>query len=222
MIVLHYLQNSRAQRILWLLEEIGAPYELKVYQRNRSNNLAPESLKRIHPLGKSPVIEDDGVIIAESAVIVEHLLEKHTQGQYAPKESEAWLAARYWMHFVEGSLAPPMVTLHIFSVARRRVPFFVRPILMLIPDQLTKLYYGPTLKAHLDLVEDQLTKHPFIAGDTLTGADFMIIFLLESALHAGTPLGPNTVAYVHRIHARPAYQAALKAAGVPYKYATRV
>ena len=219
MITLHYLENSRSHRILWMLEELGAQYKLEVYRRDKRTNLAPASMKAIHPLGKSPVLTDGDVTVAESGAIVEYLAERCEGMHMMPTEGEDGRQCRYWLHFAEGSLMAPLVTRYVFSVAGNKVPFFLRPVLMFVPNAIEKAYLSQTIKGNLDFVESHLTGREFFVGDALSVADVMMIFPLEAATGRTKDVGPNTRAYVKRIQARPAYQAALKAAGLPYVYA---
>ena len=218
-LTLHYLVNSRAQRILWMLEELGLPYEVEVYPRDPKTNLAPEALKAVHPLGKSPVITDGSVVVAESGAIIEYLAQTHAPETMIPSDPEALRQYRYWMHYAEGSLMPLLVTSYIFRVAGGKVPVLARPVLMAVPKAMVKAYYGPTLKTHMDFVEGYLGERTWFAGEAISGADIQMSFPLETS--AGRVEGdyPNIRAYVARVHARPAYQRALKAVGVDYAYA---
>ena len=206
MIIVHHLENSRSQRILWLLEELGLPYEVKRYERNKQTMLAPPELKVIHPLGKSPVIEDDGQVVAETAAIVEYLVDK-SGNLGAPQDRADALRYRFWLHYAEGSLMPPLLVKLVLA----RVPIF---------GKLAMKRIQPMIDVHLDYVESQLAKHTWFAGDAMTGADIMMSFPLEAARsRAGlTASRPATIAWLAKIHARPAYQRAL-AAGGPYAYA---
>jgi len=206
-IIVHHLENSRSQRILWLLEELGLPYEVRRYARDPKTMLAPEALKRIHPLGKSPMIEDEGRILVETAAIVEYLVEKGDGRFAAPAHRDAALRYRQFLHYAEGSLMPPLFMLLVLS----RVPLFGRAAMK---------RFQPMVDVHLDYVETVLAEHPWFAGDTISAADIMMSFPLEAARsRAGLDTSrPATIAWLDRIHARPAYRAAL-AQGGPYAYA---
>ena len=210
MIVVHHLENSRSQRILWLLEELGLPYEVKRYERNKATMLAPPELKRIHPLGKSPVIvdtDDGGRVVAETGAIVEYLVEKADGRLGPPADRDGALRYRFWTHYAEGSMMPPL----LLTLVLGRIPFF---------GKRAQRRIRPMIDTHLDYVEGELAQHPWFAGDTLSGADVMMSFPLEAA-RSRAGLGasrPATIAWLDKVHARPAYQRAL-AAGGPYAYA---
>jgi len=206
-IIVHHLENSRSQRVLWLLEELELPYEVRRYARNPKTMLAPEALKRLHPLGKSPMIEDDGRILVETGAIVEYLVAKGDGRFVAPAHRDAALRYRQFLHYAEGSLMPPLFVLLVLG----RVPLFGRTAMK---------RFQPMVDVHLDYVENVLATQPWFAGDTISAADIMMSFPLEAARsRAGLDASrPATIAWLDRIHARPAYQAAL-AQGGPYAYA---
>ncbi|MES2045316.1 MAG: glutathione S-transferase [Pseudomonadota bacterium] len=208
-IIVHHLENSRSQRILWMLEELGLPYEIKRYERDRKTMLAPPELKRVHPLGKSPVIEDsdDGRIVAETGAIVEYLVEKADGRLGAPAHRDDALRYRFWLHYAEGSLMPPLLIKLVLS----RVPLMGKAAMKRIQ---------PMIDVHLDYVESELAQRPWFAGDEMTAADVMMSFPIEAARsRAGLDASrPATIAWLAKVHARPAYQAAL-AKGGPYAYA---
>ncbi|GGF59512.1 glutathione S-transferase [Alteromonas lipolytica] len=219
-LILHHLNNSRSQRILWLLEELQVEYEIKHYQRDATTNLAPDSLKAIHPLGRAPVITHNGEALAESGAIIEYLIDTFGT-QFKPAGDIAALNQyRYWMHFAEGSLMPPLVARLVLSKAKEKAsPFFMKPVVAKIVDAITAAYYGPNLKASLNYVNDYLSEHEWFAGDTLTGADFQMSFPLE-AMQGRVGKGQYAAidAYVQKIHARKAYQRGLEKGG-EYAYA---
>lgn len=208
-IVVHHLNNSRSQRVLWMLEELGLPYSIKRYQRDAKTMLAPPELKQVHPLGKSPVIEDtDGEgAIAETGAIVEYLVDKADGRLGAPAKRADALRYRFWLHYAEGSLMPPLLLKLVVS----RIPVFGKVALKRIQ---------PMIDVHLDYVESELVQRPWFAGDQMTAADIMMSFPLEAARsRAGLDASrPATIAWLAKVHARPAYQAAL-AKGGPYAYA---
>ncbi|MDB5707686.1 MAG: Glutathione S-transferase [Sphingomonas bacterium] len=208
-IIVHHLENSRSQRILWMLEELGLPYEVKRYERNKQTMLAPPELKKVHPLGKSPVIEDtdDERVIAETGAIIDYLVEK-AGGKLGPAvHRDAVLRYRQFLHYAEGSLMPPLLVLLVVN----RIPFLGKKAAKRIQ---------PMVDVHLDYVEAELASRPWFAGDEISGADIMMSFPLEAARsRAGLNASrPHTIAWLDKIHARPAYRAAL-AAGGPYAYA---
>jgi glutathione S-transferase len=207
MIVVHHLENSRSQRILWLLEELGLPYEIRRYERNRKTMLAPPELKRVHPLGKSPMIEDDGRIVVESGAIAEYVVEKADNRLGPPARRDDRLRYRHFLHYAEGSMMPPLLAMLVV----RRLGLLGRPARAPIQKMLDQ---------HLDWLETELADRPWFAGDAFTAADVMMSFPLEASRHrAGLDEGrPNLVDWLERIHARPAYGAALRKGG-PYAYA---
>ncbi len=220
MLTVHHLNNSRSQRVLWLLEELEVPYTITHHQRDPKTNLAPESLKAVHPLGKSPLLDDDGQIVAESAVILEHLIERYgPQLQAAP--GEAAQQARYWLHYAEGSLMPFLVMSLVFQkIKTAPMPFFIRPIAKGIADQVMKAFVEPNVSNNLRYVDAHLAKNTWFAGEQLSIADFQMSFPLEAAMHRSALAAqlPHIAEYVRRVQARPAYQRAL-AKGGPYDYA---
>jgi glutathione S-transferase len=220
MIIVHHLNNSRSQRILWLLEELGVEYEVKRYERDLKTMLAPPALREIHPLGKSPVIEDEGQVIAESGLIIEELAERYgqEQGLMPAAGSPERLRCRYWLHYAEGSAMPPLLLSLVFAKLREApMPFFIRPIARGIADQAMSSFIGPQLKLHLDYLEAELGRHEWFAGAQFSAADIQMSFPLEAAAsRAGLAGYPRIQAFLDRIHARPAYQRAL-ATGGPYE-----
>jgi glutathione S-transferase len=207
MIVVHHLENSRSQRVLWLLEELGLPYEVRRYERDRRTMLAPPELRRVHPLGKSPLIEDDGRIVAETGAIVDYLVEKADGRLGPPRRREEVLRYRHFLHYAEGSLMPPLLVMLVV----RRLGLLGRPARAPIQKM---------IDVHLDWLESELAGRPWFAGDQFTAADVMMSFPLEAARHRAGPdeRRPHLVDWLERIHARPAYGAALKKGG-PYAYA---
>ncbi len=207
MIVVHHLENSRSQRILWLLEELGLPYEVRRYERDRKTMLAPPELRRVHPLGKSPVMEDDGRVVAETGAIVEYLVDKADNRLGPPAKREDRLRYRHFLHYAEGSMMPPLLAMLVV----RRLGLLGRP---------ARAPVRKMLDQHLDWLETELADRPWFAGDAFTAADVMMSFPLEASRHRAG-LGesrPNLVDWLERIHARPAYGAALRKGG-PYAYA---
>ncbi len=220
MIIVHHLNNSRSQRVLWLLEELGVPYEVKRYERNAKTMLAPPELHAVHPLGKSPVITDGAHTIAETGAIVDYLIATYGDGRLIPPTgSEERLRYTYWLHFAEGSAMPPLVMTLVFGALPSRVPFFIRPVAKLISDNVQKSFLRPNIEAQLKLMEAELGKSAWFAGDQLTGADVMMSFPVEAAgTRGGLGDAPKLKHWLASVHARPAYQAALKRGG-QYAYA---
>lgn len=222
MLTLHHLNNSRSQRILWLLEELELPYQIKRYQRDPKTMLAPQELKAIHPLGKSPLITDDtpsGVVtIAESGAIIEYLLDTYGNGRFEPaRGTPEFLRYRFWLHYAEGSLMPLLLMKLIIGVVGKKSPLLVRPIANGIVAGINKAFLGPQLKLHLGYVESELARHTWFAGEEFTAADVQMSFPMEAAsARAGAAGRSHIDAFVKRIHARPAYQRALEKGG-PYE-----
>lgn len=223
MIVVHHLENSRSQRILWLLEELGVPYEVKRYERDRATMRAPPELRKVHPLGKSPVVSDEAGVHAESGAIVEYLAERYGGGRLIPPAgSPERLRYRYWLHYAEGSAMPPLLMRLVVSRMRTApMPFFAKPIARGIADKLDSQFISPQLNLHLDYMEAELGKFPWFAGAEFSAADIQMSFPLEAAAsRAGLDASrPKLRAFLDRIHARPAYARALDIGG-PYAYAT--
>ncbi|MDO8419940.1 MAG: glutathione S-transferase [Rubrivivax sp.] len=219
MITLHHLENSRSQRVLWLLEELGVPYEVQRYERDRKTMLAPPELAAVHPLGKSPVITDGDVTVAESGAIVEYLLDTYGKGRLRPPaDTPERRQFTYWLHFAEGSAMPPLLLKLVFDKVRTApVPFFIKPVVKAIADKVTKSFIAPNIKRQLDFMEAELATRPWFAGAKFTAADIQMSFPLEAAA-ARAGLGksrPRLMDWLSRIHARPAYKRALEVGG-PY------
>jgi glutathione S-transferase len=217
MIVVHHLNNSRSQRVLWLLEELGVPYEVKRYQRDAKTMLAPPELRAVHPLGKSPVIEDAGQTLAESGAIVEYLAERYGEGRLAPAAgTPARLRYRYWMHFAEGTAQPPLLMKLIFDrVEKAPMPFFVRPVARAIARRAKAGYVQPNIERNLDFMEGELAQREWFAGDAFSAADVQMSFPLEAARARGglDERRPRLMDFLARIHARPAYRRAIERGG---------
>ena len=223
MIKVHHLNNSRSQRILWMLEELNQEYEIIGYERDLKTLQGPKSLRNIHPLGKSPVITDDSngeqILIAESGAIVEYLLQNYGKNssliipETGSQQERDYL---YWLHFSEGSLMPPLLLRLIFDrVKKARVPFFVKPITKAVADKVLIEYVNPNINRLLDFIEASLKGKNWFLGDQLSGADIQMSFPLETSLARGLIDEHYTCiqSYVERIHEQPGYQAALKKGG---------
>ena len=222
MITVHHLENSRSQRVLWLLEELGLAYEVKRYARDPKTMLAPPELAAVHPLGKSPVITDGKVTVAESGAIVEYLLDTYGQGRLRPPPGTAeGRQFTYWLHFAEGSAMPPLLMKLVFDKVRTApVPFFIKPVVKAIADKVTKSFIAPNLQRQFDFMEAELAKRPWFAGAKFSAADIQMSFPVEAAAaRAGLDASrPRLMDWLKRIHARPAYQRALEVGG-PYSMA---
>ncbi|HVJ01943.1 MAG TPA: glutathione S-transferase [Sphingomonas sp.] len=206
-IIVHHLENSRSQRVLWLLEELGLPYEIRRYERDKVTMLAPSELRRIHPLGKSPVIEREGRVVAETGAIVEYLVELADGRLGPPAHRDDTLRYRHFLHYAEGSLMPPLLVKLVLG----RVP---------VVGKVAQKKFQPMIDVHLDYVEAELAQRPWFAGREFTAADVMMSFPLEAAEARAKATGgrPHIADWLARIHARPAYRAALERGG-PYAYA---
>jgi glutathione S-transferase len=219
MITVHHLNNSRSQRVLWLLEELGLEYDIKFYQRDPKTMLAPQSLRDVHPLGKSPVITDGDLTIAESGAIVEYLVERYGNGQFIPEAgTPERLRYRYWLHYAEGSAMPLLLMKLIFSRLPKSVPGLIRPVARLICNGVLGKMVDPQLKRHLQYLEGELSKSTWFAGNAFSAADIQMSFPVEGARSRGGLDGhyPNLLKYLEAIHGRPAYQRALERGG-PYE-----
>jgi glutathione S-transferase len=220
MIVVHHLNNSRSQRVLWLLEELGVEYEVKRYERDPATMLAPPALRAVHPLGKSPVITDGALTLAESGAILEYLAGRYGDGRFVPPAGTPdHLRYTYWMHYAEGSAMPPLLMKLVFDrVETAPMPFFVRPVARAIAGRARSSFIEPQIKTHLDFIEGELGKSAWFAGAEFTAADVQMSFPLEAAAaRAGLDASrPKTMAFLERIHARPAYARALERGG-PYE-----
>jgi glutathione S-transferase len=218
MLTVHHLETSRSQRVLWLLEELGVPYELKVYRRDPATRLAPPELKAVHPLGKSPVITDGDVTVAESGAIIEYLVEtfghlgrgelSHLQPAAGTPEQRQ---CRYWMHYAEGSLMNWLVMKLVFvTIPKRPMPFFAKPVARGISEKVQAQLVDPNLQAATAFIEEHLAHHRWFAGEEITMADFQMSFAVEALLSRATGTGrhPHLDAYHARMRARPAYQRA--------------
>ena len=217
MVAVHHLNNSRSQRVLWLLEELGLDYNVVRYQRDATTMLAPASLRKVHPLGKSPVVVDCENTLAESGAILEYLVDRYdTTRTFAPSPgTPEHLRYRYWLHYAEGSAMPPMLLSLVFSRIRQApMPFFAKPIAHRIADKAMTSFVGPQVKLHLDYMESELGKSLWFAGEDFSAADIQMSFPVEAAsVRAGFKDRPHLKGSLERIHARPAYQHALEQGG---------
>jgi glutathione S-transferase len=217
MITVHHLENSRSQRLLWLLEELGLDYRIELYKRDPKTMLAPPSLRKVHPLGKSPVLVDDAGTIAESGAIIEYVLQRHdVNGSLSPAiGTPDRQRFTYWLHYAEGSAMPPLLMSLVFSRLKQApMPFFARPIARAIADKAMAGFVGPQLKTHFDFMEGELERFPWFAGDSFSAADIQMSFPIEAAAARGA-LGerPKLKAWLALIQQRPAYQRAIERGG---------
>lgn len=212
MIVVHHLNNSRSQRVLWLLEELELEYEIKFYERDQNTMLAPESLRAVHPLGKSPVITDGGETIAESGAIIEYIVERYGNGRLIPPVgTPEHLRYRYWLHYAEGSAMPPLVMNLIFSRFSTG------------DNRVNDAFIAPQIKLHFDYIESELAKSTWFVGEEFTAADIQMSFPLELVAMQAELMAslPKIQQFVERIHARPAYKRALERGGA-YDFAQSI
>jgi glutathione S-transferase len=215
MITVHHLNNSRSQRVLWLLEELGVRYEVRRYQRDANTMLAPPALLAVHPLGKSPVITDgSSTTLAESGAIIEYLIDSYGEGRLIPPAgTPERLRYAYWLHYAEGSAMPPLLLKLVFDrLASAPLPWPVSSIARRIAGRVTRTFIAPQLTLHLDFMESELASRPWFAGGQFTAADVQMSFPLEAAVsRAGLNASrPKLMAFLDRIQARPAYRQALE------------
>ena len=214
---LDHLNSSRSQRILWLLEELEVPYELVSYQRDSETLLAPASLQTVQPLGKAPILEDDGRTLAESAVIIEYLVSRYGEGRFVPAtDSDEYWTCRYWLHYSESSLMPfLLLALVMNKIKTGPMPFFVKPVAGKIADSVMAQFVQPNLDRHLQHIEQHLTNRIWFASDEPTMADFQMSFAIEAALArtASSSRYPAMAGWLKRVHARPAWQRAIARGG---------
>ncbi|WP_084420208.1 glutathione S-transferase [Henriciella litoralis] len=220
MIKVHHLEHSRSQRILWLLEELGIEYEIVHYKRDPKTMLAPDSLRAIHPLGKSPVLEENGVIVAETGAIIDYIIETHGGGRLKPAagtpEARAWT---YWMHYAEGSAMTPLLMKLVFQRLPENAGMLMRPLVKAVASKAQAAFVDPRLKEHIEYWDSSLAQTGWFAGDTFSAADIIMSFPLEAAVSRGGAGAYKTITeFLARIHARPAYKTALSKGG-PYAYA---
>jgi glutathione S-transferase len=220
MLTVHHLNNSRSQRVLWLLEELGLPYQIKHYQRDRKTMLAPPELRAIHPLGKSPVVTDGEITVAETGAIVEYLIDK-ADGRLRPAAgTPERLRWTFWLHYAEGSLMTPLLLKLVFDFMPQRSPMILRGLVRNIATRAKAGFVMPQLGTHFDFLESELGKSEWFAGPEFSAADVMMSFPLETGAQRGGAFEgrPRLKAFVERIHARPAYKTAIEKGG-PYVYA---
>lgn len=223
MLIVHHLETSRSQRVLWLLEELGTPYQIKVYARDPKTRLAPAALRKVHPLGKSPVITDQGETFAESGAIIEYLVETYAAsaaGELAHLQPAVGTPehrrCRFWMHYAEGSLMNWVVMKLVFSsIPRQPMPFFAKPVARALCAKVQQQLVDPNVELALDYMEENLGRHTWFAGEQITMADFQMSFAVEAALSRSDKAAqcPKLQAYAARMRARPAYQRAIAKGG---------
>ena len=214
MITLHHLNNSRSQRILWLLEELGLPYEIRHYQRDAKTSLAPPDLLKVHPLGKSPVITDGDLTVAESGAIIEYLVDRYGKGAFIPPHgTPERLRYTYWLHFAEGTAMPPLVMKLVFNrIEKGPMPFFAKPIARGIAQKVKQGFIDPNLERIVSHIEAELGRSEWFAGEAFSAADIQMSFPVEAA-SARIGARPNMKRFLERIHARPAYKRAIEKGG---------
>lgn len=222
MVFVHHLNNSRSQRILWLLEELGVPYEIKRYERDPKTLLAPPELRALHPLGKSPIVTDGDQVLAESGAILESLLDRYGEGQLRPAAgTPSFLKYRYWLHYAEGSAMSPLLLSLIFSrLPEGPMPFFIRPLVKSISQKVITAFVRPQIELHFNFMESELQKSAWFAGDEFTAADIQMSFVIEAGATRGglNENRPHLRSFLQKIQERPAYQRALQRGG-SYAYA---
>ncbi len=217
MLTVHHLENSRSQRILWLLEELGVEYEMKRYGRDKDTSLAPPELKEIHPLGKAPVIVDNDVTVAESGAIIEYLVHTYDDGRLHPVDgTREWRSYTYWMHYAEGTFMPLMIiSLILARIETAPMPFFIKPIAKGIVGKVRAGYLDANVKRNLEYMEQSLSESKWFCGDSFSAADIQMSFALEAA-EVRTDLStvyPHLAGFLRSVRSRPAYKAALDRGG---------
>jgi glutathione S-transferase len=220
MLTVHHLDNSRSQRVLWLLEELAAPYQIKHYRRDPKTMMAPAELRAVHPLGKSPILTDGDATIAETGAIVEYIVDKAGGRLRPPAGTPERLRWTHWLHYAEGSLMSPLLLKLVFDRMPTRSPMLLRGLARNIATRAKAGFIPPQLKVHFDFLESELGKSEWFAGSAFSAADVMMSFPLEASASRAAALEgrPRLKAFVERIQARPAYRAALEKGG-PYVYA---
>jgi len=216
MITVHHLNNSRSQRILWLLEELGLDYKIERYQRDPQTMLAPPELREVHPLGKSPVIVEGDLVLAESGAIIETLADRYGGGKLAPAPgSPERVRYLYWLHFAEGTAQPPLLLKLLFDRVKSRAPFFFRPVARAIADKALDTFVMPNIGRNLDFMDGELAKNEWFAGPQFSAADIQMSFPLEAARARGglDEKRPRLMRFLERIHSRPAYRRAVERGG---------
>ncbi len=217
MITVHHLERSRSHRVLWLLEELGVPYDLKTYKRHPKTMLAPPELRDVHPLGKSPLVTDGDRVLAESGAILDYLVEVHGGGRLKPVSGTPdRVRYDYWMHYAEGSAMPPLVMKLVFETIKRKTPWPVKPVGRAIADKVLADFVHPQLELHFDWIERELGKSSWFAGEELTAADVQMSYPVEAfASRASRSARPKIAAWLDRVRERPAYQRAIARGGPP-------
>jgi glutathione S-transferase len=216
MITVHHLDNSRSQRALWLLEELGLPYEIRAYKRNPKTMQAPPELKAVHPLGKSPIVVVDGITLAESGAIIEFFVDREGGKLRPAAGTPERLDYTYFLHYAEGSAMPLMVMKLVFAtIPKRPMPFFVRPIARGISQKVQETFIDPQIRTHLDFLEAHLTRHTWFAGEAFTAADIQMSFAVLAGLARGSAgqRYPRLQGFIQRIQDRPAYRQAIVRGG---------
>jgi glutathione S-transferase len=217
MITVHHLENSRSQRVLWLLEELGLDYDIERYARDPKTMLAPPALRKVHPLGKSPVLTDGALTIAESGAIVEYLIDRYGAGRLIPPHgTPERLRYTYWLYYAEGSAMSPLLLKLVFErLAKGPTPAVVRPVIRRVAHRAVSGFIDPQIALHLDYMESELGTSPWFAGKEFSGADIQMSFPLEAAAARGglDSSRPRLFDFLQRIHDRPAYRRALDRGG---------
>lgn len=212
MFCLHHLNESRSQRIVWLFELLGVEYEIKVYKRDATTNLAPDSLKKIHPLGTAPVLTHEDKTVSETGAICEYVVLKAGDSQLIPhKDNNDYIDVQFWSHYSEGSFLPPLVTTMVLNKGREKAsPFFIKFVVSKFVDAVINAYFGKAMARNIDFVEKHLHKRSWLVGDNITVADIQMSFPLEALFKSGRlDAFPNTKAYVQRFQHEPSYQEAM-------------
>ncbi|MFT5683050.1 MAG: glutathione S-transferase [Myxococcota bacterium] len=213
-ITVHHLNRSRSTRILWMLEELELPYTLKVYKRNPKTMRAPPELAEVHPLGRAPVVSVGEQVLAESGAILEHFADSHPT--LRPTDPAALQEYRFWLHYAEGSLMPPLLVRLILNRLRTtKLPFLIKPVAKGIADKIDANFSTPAIQQHFAFIEAHLAENAWFAGDEFTAADIQMSYPVAAGLpRAGlTTPTPAIAAWLAKIEARPAHQRAIEKGG---------
>lgn len=219
MITVHHLDNSRSQRVLWLLEELGLDYAVVTYRRDPASRRAPDGLRAIHPLGKAPVVETDGLVLAESGAIIAYLLDRHDDGRLRPPAGTAAArACTYWLHYAEGSIMPQLLLRVVFDgIESGPLPLLIRPLARALARGVKRVVVAPQLDLQLDHMEASVGQGGWFAGEAFSAADIQMSFPVQAAASLGLLEDrPQLAAWQARIEARPAWQRSI-ARGGPFR-----
>lgn len=210
-ITVHHLETSRSFRILWLLEELGLEYDIRHWKRDPRTIRAPREMMEVHPLGRAPIVEVDGHALAESGAIIEYFVER--EGALRPADAAALIDYRFFLHYAEGSVMPPLLVKLITTRMRTGVPFFLRPLTGAVASKIDATYTNREIKRHFAFIEQTLSSREFFAGEALSGADVQMVYAVQAGLSRGGDRYPSAAAWLARMRERPAFVRALERSG---------